>query len=334
MLLSITYRSIVMGIIFLVLLSILVRSAYADSEQMKTNTNGTEIKKDETPDGNYNSPFMFYTTPETERRLARLEAQTTKDYGSSLIMVNSEDEKNPEMLSEKIVDPEAKSDTNILSDKQLSLSTIQSDLESFPLKSSVTLSEKEQDSYIVGVMIAEYARSVFSSLDKIDVHPDKKLVTQGIMASLSDSSILDEATEHTAMTRFSDKVEQKQEEKKTESIERLSSLAGKLNTIEKKDDRVWVLLKKGMSNPGKDTVLKLSWEGMIYNGEIFDRVADLNVKQRDALPVWLQQAIRMAKLGGQVRLFILAGSLGDDVTLPPGTASHEIIQYTITVDKV
>lgn len=62
-------------------------------------------------------------------------------------------------------------------------------------------------------------------------------------------------------------------------------------------------------------------------------MTDSVVNRRDVLPQWQQRAIRLAGPGGQVRLYILAGSLEGEADLPAGTARHELVQYTVSVEK-
>lgn len=195
------------------------------------------------------------------------------------------------------------------------------------------LSEQEQDSYVVGMMVADYARSVLQTLGKLDISLDEALLTEGIQNTLAGRPRLDERTAQTAMQRFQQETDRRQAEKDVASRQLLSTLAGKHDTLEKKDDRLWVRLKKGGPAVSRKTPLRLSREGAFYNGGVFETVKDTRVTRREALPAWQQQAIRLAGPGGQVRLYILAGSLEGEADLPAGTARHELVQYTVSVDK-
>lgn len=195
------------------------------------------------------------------------------------------------------------------------------------------LSEQEQDSYVVGMMVADYARSVLQTLEKLDIQLDETLLSEGVRHTLTGTARLDEQTARAAMQRFQKNTDQRQAEKDRASRQMLSTLAGKQDTLEKKEDRVWVRLKKGGPAVSKQTPLSLSWEGRFYNGEVFETVTDSVVNRRDVLPQWQQRAIRLAGPGGQVRLYILAGSLEGEADLPAGTARHELVQYTVSVEK-
>lgn len=195
------------------------------------------------------------------------------------------------------------------------------------------LSEQEQDSYVVGMMVADYARSILHTLDKLDVKPNEALFHQGLEDTLAGKAVLDNSTAQAAMQRIQKEADQRQAERDTVSKQTLATLAAKNNTVEKKDDQVWVRLKKGGIAVSKKTPLVLSWEGQFYNGAIFETVTDAEVTRRDVLPTWLQRAIRLAGPGGQVRLYSLAGSLEGEAPLPAGTARHELVQYTISVKK-
>lgn len=195
------------------------------------------------------------------------------------------------------------------------------------------LTEQEQDSYVVGMMVADYARSVLQTLEKLDIQLDETLLSEGVRHTLTGTARLDEQTARAAMQRFQKNTDQRQAEKDRASRQMLSTLAGKQDTLEKKEDRVWVRLKKGGPAVSKQTPLSLSWEGRFYNGEVFETVTDSVVNRRDVLPQWQQRAIRLAGPGGQVRLYILAGSLEGEADLPAGTARHELVQYTVSVEK-
>lgn len=195
------------------------------------------------------------------------------------------------------------------------------------------LTEQEQDSYVVGMMVADYARSVLRTLEKLDVRPDETLLQAGIQDALAGKPRLDEDATRAAMARFQKETDRRQTERDATARQTLAGIAAKGNTLEKKDDRVWTRVKKGGPAVSKQTPLSLSWEGQFYDGKVFDTVNDLRVTRRDVLPEWLQRAIRLAGPGGQVRLTILAGSLEGEANLPAGTARHELVQYTIRVEK-
>lgn len=206
------------------------------------------------------------------------------------------------------------------------------DDETVPL--TQVMSETEQDSYVIGMIVADYTRlSLLRSLEKLNIYPDRKLVLQGITDALSGRALLDGATAQLAMQRFATRNSLKQAEREEESRNLLSSLSNKSDTLERKDDRVWVRLKKGDRRVSKQTPIKLSWEGRIYGGDEFEKVNNYKVTRLDILPSWLQQGIPLTEIGSKARLFILAGSLEREVTLPLGTAPYEIIQYTVTVEK-
>ncbi|HCR3451242.1 TPA: hypothetical protein ON570_004929, partial [Citrobacter werkmanii] len=195
------------------------------------------------------------------------------------------------------------------------------------------LSEPEQDSYVVGMMVADYARSVLQTLGKLDIRLDETRLAEGIQHTLAGKPRLDEPTAQTAIRRFQQETDRRQAEKDAASRQLLSTLAGKHDALEKKDDRLWVRLKKGGPAVSRKTPLRLSLEGAFYNGAVFESVKDIRVTRREALPAWQQQAIRLAGPGGQVRLYILAGSLEGEAGLPAGTARHELVQYTVSVDR-
>lgn len=196
-----------------------------------------------------------------------------------------------------------------------------------------TLSEQEQNSYVVGMMVADYARSVLGTLDKLDVRPDEKLFREGLQDTLSGRSVLDGPAAQVAMQRIQKSADARQAELDAASRQALVDIAEKHNTVEKKEDRIWVRLKKGGPAVSKQTPLSLSWEGQFYNGAVFESVTDAVVTRREVLPSWLQRAIRLAGPGGEVRLFILAGSLEGEAPLPAGTGRHELVQYTVSVKK-
>lgn len=196
-----------------------------------------------------------------------------------------------------------------------------------------TLSEQEQNSYVVGMMVADYARSVLGTLDKLDVRPDEKLFREGLQDSLSGRPVLDGPAAQAAMQRIQKSADARQAERDAEARKELATIAGVHTVLEKKEDRIWVRLKKGGPAVSKQTPLLLSWEGQFYNGAVFETVTDAEVSRREVLPSWLQQAIRLAGPGGQVRLFILAGSIEGEAPLPAGTGRHELVQYTVNVKK-
>lgn len=196
-----------------------------------------------------------------------------------------------------------------------------------------TLSEQEQNSYVVGMMVADYARSVLLTLDKLDVSPDERLFREGLQDALSGKPELDSVVAQAAMQRIQKQADRRQAELDAASRQALVEIAGKHNTVEKKEDRIWVRLKKGGPAVSKQTPLSLSWEGQFYNGAVFESVTDAAVTRREVLPSWLQRAIRLAGPGGEVRLFILAGSLEGEAPLPAGTGRHELVQYTVSVKK-
>jgi FKBP-type peptidyl-prolyl cis-trans isomerase len=196
-----------------------------------------------------------------------------------------------------------------------------------------TLSEQEQNSYVVGMMVADYARSVLLTLDKLDVSPDERLFREGLQDALSGKPVLNSSDAQAAMQRIQKQADHRQAELDAASRQALVEIAGKHNTVEKKEDRVWVRLKKGGPAVSKQTPLSLSWEGQLYNGTVFESVTDAAVTRREVLPSWLQRAIRLAGPGGEVRLFILAGSLEGEAPLPAGTGRHELVQYTVSVKK-
>lgn len=196
-----------------------------------------------------------------------------------------------------------------------------------------TLSEEEQNSYVVGMMVADYARSVLLTLDKLDVSPDERLFLEGLQDALSGKPLLNSSDVQAAMQRIQKQADRRQAELDAASRQALVDIAEKHNTVEKKEDRVWVRLKKGGPAVSKQTPLSLSWEGQIYNGAVFESVTDAAVTRREVLPSWLQRAIRLAGPGGEVRLFILAGSLEGEAPLPAGTGRHELVQYTVSVKK-
>lgn len=195
------------------------------------------------------------------------------------------------------------------------------------------LSEAEQNSYVLGMMVADYARTVLRTLDKLDVRPDEKLFREGLQDTLSGRPLLEENVARAAMQRIQKEADSRQAGLDAASRQALVEIAGKHNTVEKKEDRIWVRLKKGGPAVSKQTPLSLSWEGQFYNGAVFESVTDAAVTRREVLPSWLQRAIRLAGPGGEVRLFILAGSLEGEAPLPAGTGRHELVQYTVSVKK-
>lgn len=195
------------------------------------------------------------------------------------------------------------------------------------------LSEEEQNSYVVGMVVADYARSVLLTLGKLDVSPDERLFREGLQDALSGKPELDNSVAQAAMLRIQKQADRRQAELDAVSRQTLLDIAEKYNTVEKKEDRIWVRLKKGGPAVSKQTPLSLSWEGQFYNGAIFESVTDAAVTRREVLPSWLQRAIRLAGPGGEVRLFILAGSLEGEAPLPTGTGRHELVQYTVSVKK-
>ncbi|MGC6693216.1 FKBP-type peptidyl-prolyl cis-trans isomerase N-terminal domain-containing protein, partial [Burkholderia pseudomallei] len=136
------------------------------------------------------------------------------------------------------------------------------------------LSEPKQGRYVVGMMVADYARSVLQTLEKLDIQLDETLLSEGVRHTLTGTARLDEQTARAAMQRFQKNTDQRQAEKDRASRQMLSTLAGKQDTLEKKEDRVWVRLKKGGPAVSKQTPLSLSWEGRFYNGEVFETVTD------------------------------------------------------------
>lgn len=196
-----------------------------------------------------------------------------------------------------------------------------------------TLSEQEQNSYVVGMMVADYARSVLGTLDKLDVRPDEQLFREGLQDTLSGKAVLDGPVAQAAMQRIQKSADARQAERDAEARKELATIAGGHTVLEKKEDRVWVRLQKGGPAVSKQTPLLLSWEGQFYNGAVFETVTDAEVTRREVLPAWLQRAIRLAGPGGEVRLFILAGSLEGEAPLPAGTGRHELVQYTVSVKK-